>query len=520
MPAPIEEDGPATEAVTPAPSPPESESQSDDSASYRRIFKATSIIGGASVLSIVVGILRTKVFALLLGPAGIGLLGLLNAFMAAAVTVAQMGIGTVGTRQIAEAHATGDLARIALARRALVLASIALAAISGATVWLLREPLALHALRDARLADAVGWIGVGTALSVAALAQVSLLQGMRRMRDLALLQIGGALLFTLAGLPLVWVFGLVAVPIYILLMPVSSFVLGHILVARLERLPAVHAGMKELGGQWRMFFVLGLPMMGAAAANTVTMLWIQSEIKRALGIEALGIYVASNTIAMQYMGIVLTAMAGDYYPRLTGIITDAAASRRLVNQQTEVALSLAGPLILVMFAAAPWVIQLLYSSQFAPASDVLRWQVAGTLLKVLSWPMGFILLAAGAGRVFFLSEVATLLVMAGVTALCLDRFGVVGAGIGYFVGYAVYLPLIFILAAPRIGLRWSRPVLLALAVTTAGLAALTWAAIAPSPVAIAVGVVVAGAASAYLLFAAIRTLGAAGLIRRLRRGSR
>lgn len=506
-----------TEAVTPASPPPESKGQSDDSASYRRIFKATSIIGGASVLSILVGIVRTKVFALLLGPSGVGLLGLLSAFMATAVTVAQMGIGTVGTRQIAEAHATGDLAQIAIARRALVLASMALAAISGATVWLLREPLATHALRDARLSEAVGWIGAGTALSVAALAQVALLQGTRRMRDLALLQIGGALLITLAGLPLVWAFGLAAVPIYVLLMPVSSFVLGHLLVARLEKLPPVQPGMKELAVQWRMFFVLGLPMMGAAVANTVTILWIQSEIKRALGIDALGIYVASNTIAMQYMSIVLTAMAGDYYPRLTGLIPDPAASRRLVNQQTEVALSLAGPLILVMFAAAPWVIQLLYSSQFAPASDVLRWQVAGTLLKVLSWPMGFILLAAGAGRVFFLSEVATLLIMAGVTALCLDRFGVVGAGIGYFVGYAVYLPLMFVLAAPRIGLHWSGPVLRAVAAATAGLAALTWAAIDPSLVAIAVGVTVAGAASAYLVMAAIHTLGAAGLIRRLRR---
>lgn len=508
-----------TEAVTPASFPPEgeSESESHDSASYRRIFKATSIIGGASVISILVGILRTKVFALLLGPAGVGLLGLLNAFMAAAVTVAQMGIGTVGTRQIAEAHATGDLARIAVARRALMLASIALAAIAGLVLWLLREPLALHALHDARLADAVGWIGAGTALSVAALAQVALLQGTRRMRDLALLQVGGALLFTLAGLPLVWVFGLAAVPIYVLLMPVSSFVLGHILVARLEKLPPIKPGLQELAVQWRMFFALGLPMMGAAVANTVTTLWIQSEIKRALGIEALGIYVASNTIAMQYMGVVLTAMAGDYYPRLTGVITDPAASRRLVNQQTEVALSLAGPLILVMFAAAPWVIQLLYSSQFAPASDVLRWQVAGTLLKVLSWPMGFILLAAGAGRAFFLSEVTTLLIMAGVTALCLDRFGVVGAGIGYFVGYAVYLPLMFVLAAPRIGLRWSGPVWRALGAMTAGLAALTWAAIDPSLLPIAVGTSVAGAASAYLVMAAIRTLGTAGLVRRLRR---
>lgn len=487
---------------------------SEERASYRQIFKATSIIGGAQVISIVIGVARTKVFALLLGPAGVGLLGLLNALLSAAGMMAQMGLGAVGTRQIAEAHASGDQARVALARRALIMATLFLSVVGGGAIWLLREPLATYALRDAGLVRAVGWIGLGVALSVAAVAQAALIQGMRRMWELALLQIGGAVLLSIVGLPLVWLFGEAAVPFYVILMPLSGFVLGHVFVARLGKLPPVTAALPELAAQWRIFVAMGLPMMGAAVVGTVTTLWIQTHIKAQLGIESLGLFVAANTIAMQYAGLVLTAMAGDYFPRLSGVIKDKEAARRLVNQQTEVALLLAGPVILGMFALAPLVISLLYSDAFAPAAEVLRWQTAGTLLKVVTWPMGFILLAEGAGRVFFATEVSTVVVMAVATEVAVDQYGLAGAGMGYFAAYAFYLPLMFMFAAPRIGLRWSGPVLRALAIIMAGLATMLWPVLAPSTLSLVCGAVVAGAAAIVLSLYAARALDLARLLRR------
>lgn len=71
--------------------------------SCRRILKSTSIIGGASVINIVIGLVRTKILAVLLGPAGIGLVSHYAGLMQTAATLVTIGLGTVGTRQIAEA---------------------------------------------------------------------------------------------------------------------------------------------------------------------------------------------------------------------------------------------------------------------------------------------------------------------------------------------------------------------------------------------------------------------------------
>ena len=76
---------------------------------------------------------------------------------------------------------------------------------------------------------------------------------------------------------------------------------------------------------------------------------------------------------MTYIGFVLQAMSVDYYPRLAAAIADHDAVNRMVNEQTEVALLLAGPVLLAMLGLAPWVIDVLYSPQFSEAAAILRW---------------------------------------------------------------------------------------------------------------------------------------------------
>ena len=76
--------------------------------SYGQILKSTALIGGSQILSIIISIARTKLFAVLLGPSGIGLMGIYTATFNMINTLFSMGIGTSGVRQIAEAAGSGD----------------------------------------------------------------------------------------------------------------------------------------------------------------------------------------------------------------------------------------------------------------------------------------------------------------------------------------------------------------------------------------------------------------------------
>jgi PST family polysaccharide transporter len=100
----------------------------------------------------------------------------------------------------------------------------------------------------------------------------------------------------------------------------------------------------------------------------------------------------------------------------------------MVNEQTEIGLLLAGPGLLATLTFAPWVIRIFYSGQFEPAVEILRWICLGMMLRVVSWPMGYILLAQGARRAFFWSELAANAAQVGLAWLGVLYFGLKGTG--------------------------------------------------------------------------------------------
>jgi O-antigen/teichoic acid export membrane protein len=117
---------------------------------------------------------------------------------------------------------------------------------------------------------------------------------------------------------------------------------------------------------------------------------------------------------------------------------------------------LSAPIFIAMMALAPQVVRLLYSASFSPAVEVLRWQILGDVLKIASWPLGFVILAAGDGKSFFWTETVTWLLAVAFVIFLLPTFGLNTTGLAWVVVYACYLPLVYTLAKSRIGFRWSR----------------------------------------------------------------
>lgn len=426
-----------------------------DAKSYRQILQSSYIIGGASVLNILVGLARTKAAAILLGPSGVGLIGIFQSLLATASSVAGLGFGNVGTRQIAEAQGRQDTQAVAAARRALFLGTLALAVVGAAIFWAARDVLAVRVLGSAIFATPVGWLALGVALMVAAGSQSALLNGLRRIGDIARVSVISALLSTVLGVVALLLWGQDGVLVFVLTTPLCTFVVGHWYVARLPKVSAPPIPWPVLIAQWRTLTRLGTAFMLAGLVATLTQLLVRTMVQRQLGADALGNFQASWQISMTYLGFVLTAMGTDYYPRLTASIHDHAATNRMVNEQTEVALLLGGAVLLAMMGLTPWVIELLYSSHFHEAAGVLRWQIIGDVLKVVSWPLGFILLASGDGRAFLITESIGFGVFAALTWLGLPLFRVQATGIAFVGMYLVYLPMVYWLARHRTGFRWS-----------------------------------------------------------------
>lgn len=197
-----------------------------------------------------------------------------------------------------------------------------------------------------------------------------------------------------------------------------------------------------------VFMASGLMTMGAAYLVRIIVL-------RKVGEEAAGFYQAAWALGGIYVGFILQAMGADFYPRLTAAASDNTECNRLVNEQAEVGLLMAGPGILATLTFAPLVIQLFYSAKFEPAVEILRWNCLGMMLRVASWPMGFILLAKGARNPYFWTELLSGVVNVGLVWACVLGFGVKGTGIAFFGTYVFYWCAIYMIVRRASGFQWT-----------------------------------------------------------------
>lgn len=435
-------------------------SSTDDSSkgSHRQILRSSFIIGGASVINILVGLLRMKVVAVLLGPAGVGLIGILNNLMATGANIAALGVGNSGTRQVAEAVGRNDLDTIDASRRALFSGTLILAVLGSFLFWCARDSIAVHILGNAGLAQFVGWVSIGVGLTVATGSQRALLTGMRRVGDIARMTVVSSLVGALVGILAVYCLGEVGIILLVLSAPLSGLVTSHFFVAKLPRVQSQKSSFHDVKQQWGALLKLGFAFMVAGLAMPVGQLAVRALVQNELGVESLGHFQAAWSISMTYIGFVLSAMGTDYYPRLTSTIDDHEKTVRLVNEQAEVAILLAGPVLVAMISLAPWVIRLLYTEEFIQAASVLRWQILGDVLKILSWPMGFIILASGKGKLFMMKEALVMGLFVLLTWMLLPHLGLEATGVAFFVMYLVNVPILLYVSRVLIGFKWTSSV--------------------------------------------------------------
>jgi enterobacterial common antigen flippase len=414
----------------------------EDKGTDKQILKSTFIMGSSSVINSLMGIVRTKIIALMLGPSGMGLTGIYITITNLFSTFSGMGIGESGVRQIAEAvHSEKPdvVPRTVRTVRRLAFVSGA----TGLTLLFIFSPDVSsitfgnphHALDVALLSMIIFF----TALTSG---QTSLIQGMRRIGDLAKVTVCGAILGTIFSIPAIYFFGERGIALYLIIVSAAAFAASWWFSSRIT-VPVVRVSWGESLREAKPLLKLGVALMLGALMAAGTQYLLRVLIVRKLGLDAAGAYHASTTLSLVYVGIILNAMLTDFYPRLSAVCSDHDECRSLINKQVEVGLLLAVPGILAIMTFAPVVIVIFYSSKFMLAVQILKWQILGVLLQVVSWPMGFMLRAKAAGKLFFFTEFIANALNLTLSWLGIGQFGLPGIGMAFFGTNLIYWITIF-----------------------------------------------------------------------------
>jgi PST family polysaccharide transporter len=422
----------------------------------KSVFRATAILGGSSFVTIIVGVVTSKAYALLIGPSGIGMFGLLQSLAGLSGMIAGLGVGTGVVRIGANALARDAAEEVAALRRAAWVIIAGAGCLSFLVLLFCRAQISQYMLGSVDHKTDVVLMGFVLLLNLAVGVQTSLLNAHHRVGALAKLAIINSVTTGVAGIALVSLMGDRGLAWGLVTGAAMSLTASTVLLRREVVREAISPTPEQV---WKTSLTLlrfGLPYTASLVVGGGVQLLLPVVVLRLLGKESVGYYRAATAVSVGYVGFLLTAMSQDYYPRISAASHQPEALVRLVNEQLRLVLLLGVPLILCAMTFTPYLVPLIYSAQFNPTVTILEWQLAGNLLKFTSWTMSFAILARSGGLTFFLVEL-----VAGIASLCSVWFsvkwlGLSGLGVAFLLTYAVYFLTVWLVVRQQIKFYWWR----------------------------------------------------------------
>lgn len=413
--------------------------------SYRSIFKATSLFGGVQVYTILIQIIKSKILAIILGPAGIGIQGLYQSALDLVKQGSSMGVAQSAVRDIAEAYGTGEEIRICKTVRILKIIAWVTGLLGLMLMFLLSPLLSKTSFGNTSYILSFCILSIIPLLDQISAGQKVILQGTRKLKDLAIASALGATLGLFFSIPFYYFLGESGIVPALIFFSIGSLFVSSFYSRKnsISKVPITFFDIKSVG---KSVLGMGLAMSVSGFFSMGVAYILRSLVSRWGGLMEVGLYQAGLLIVNTYVGLVFNAISTDYYPRLASVNNDDRKCKEIINHQGEVSVLILTPLLALCIIAMPLGIRLLYTEEFLPADNYIKWSCLGMMFRLSSWLISYLFIAKGNPRLFIFNEI-----VANVTSLLLGVLGykiagLTGLGIAFFIGYIIYFIIVYFFA--------------------------------------------------------------------------
>lgn len=426
----------------------------ENKSSYRSIFKATSLFGGVQVYQILIQIIKSKFVAVLLGPAGVGIMGLYQSGLQLIQQLSCMGLSQSAVRDVSEANGSNDLQRIAKTIT-VVRKLVWITGLLGLVLVACFSPL-LSKASFGNYDYTIPFIILSVTLLLDQLSagQKVVLQGMRRLKDLAKCSAFGVTFGLFTSVPLYYWLGIDGIVPTLILNSVCTLILSW-LYSRKIKVEKVKVTPKQTFEHGKMMLVMGVSMSLSGILNTAVAYALRGFIQANGGVEQVGLYQAGFVIMTTYVGMVMNAIATDYYPRLAAINKDNQKCREAVSQQGEIGVMILAPMLTICLIFMPFVLKILYSDRFLAANEYISWACLGMMLRMASWVISFLFVAKAESKLFMINELSANIYYLVFSIIGYKTLGLTGLGVAFALEYVVYFVQCYLIARKRYDFSFS-----------------------------------------------------------------
>ena len=370
--------------------------------SYGNILRRVSAFGGVQLFNIATGLLRGKFVAMSLGSAGMGCNALYFSACTALQNVTGLGLNLAIVREVsASRNDEGRFSEVLAVVSRLILLTAMLGAVA---CFLLAPLLSRWSFGNGDYTYGFMILAVFVALSTGAAAYLSMLQGVGAVRLLTRVSVVAGLTGLLVGVPLYYFFGTRGIVPALIAVALANFIAYYHAFRKATQVRASRFSWKQHKGLVKGLLGLGIILAISSTLGSLVVYAVNAFVRHYGSMEDVGLFQAANSLTSQYVGVVVSALAMDYFPRLSEVQHDNVRMAQVVNRQAEVVSLITAPLCMALIATARWVRRILLTDEYLPAVPLMRWLGLGILLQLIQFPLGYVYAAKGNKKVFFWLE--------------------------------------------------------------------------------------------------------------------
>ena len=400
----------------------------NESEEYRGIFKSTFLFGFVQVFNILVKVITNKIVAVLLGAEGIGLIGIYNSTINLLKTGAGLGISQSAVRDISEANASGDRDKfskiISVTKKVIVFT-----ALLGCVITIVLSPwLSEWTLGNKSYVLAFVCLSIVVGINILTEGQLAILKGMRQLNALAKASMIGALAGFITAIPMYYFFGKQGIVPSLIMTALSALFFSNYFVKKIQY-DRQKKSFIEVFYETKPMVQMGIGLMLSSFLISVSDLIISSFIRSVGNIQEVGYFIAGTVIMHGYFGVVINALSTDYYPRIAAINKNDKLLEEELNRQSSVSLILCCPLIVLFLFLLPLFVKILYTDDFFPTIELVKYGILGTIITICSNQVDMILVAKFKTKLFLIISIFYRIAQVAINIILYQYWGLVGSGI-------------------------------------------------------------------------------------------
>lgn len=400
------------------------------------MFKITSLNSLSVALKIGIGLITSKILAVFVGPSGMALVGNLRNFLTSLENISTLGFQNGIVKYVAENEKSKQEFQkiittvfITLLVTALFLSGILF---FNAGYWNTRI-----------FGSNTEYLLVFKALSlvlpfyVMSIFFIAVINGLGKFQKVIGINIIGNTIGLLVSIFLILQFKTVGALLATIVAPALLFFVTFYLIQKeikifqIIKLPFFDFQvLKNLSSYSLMALV-------SSVFGPIVFLAIRNHIIQDLGIEQAGYWETITRVSTYYMLFVSTILTVYFLPKLAKAST-LSETKTVFWQYYKVILPLFVLALTVLYFSRYFVVEVIFTKEFLPVTNLFFWQLLGDVFKVCSLILGYQFFAKKLTTAFIITELFSLLLLYFLSLFCIKVFQIEGVVIAYAFQNLIY----------------------------------------------------------------------------------